>query len=77
MVRRQLLLTYFLIPARTDRSLAGRPDRRTPEIPDWRADGSSRVCETPQISTAMASFVEDWRLWLRTQTAQSSVDAVG
>jgi hypothetical protein len=39
MLRRQLVLTYFLIPERTDRSLAGKPNRRTPEIPDWRADG--------------------------------------
>ena len=38
MLRRQLVLTYFLIPARTDRSLAGKPNRRTPEIPDWRVD---------------------------------------
>jgi hypothetical protein len=38
MLRRQLVLTYFLIPARTDRSLAGKSNRRTPEIPDWRAD---------------------------------------
>ena len=73
------MLTYFLIPARTDHSLAGKPNRRTPETPDWRADLRlpQRLRGISRVYLDIASFVEDCGLQLRRQTAQNSLDAVG